>query len=380
MGSACYSMTEHSFPVDVHGRRITDRGLRRGLRVSVVAGALGVAWWTMVQGMPLKMLMEALGASGVVIGLVTTVMQVALVAQLPGAFIAKGLKARKRLWGATVLSARALWFLPVLLLAAFGGRPGVIAWTVLGLVAVSSLLNQSVTALWFSWMADLIPDRIRGTFWGRRQSWVMLASLIAVAVSGWILDRFSPAGEERSWLGFQIVFAAGAVMGCVDIIIHLWVPEPVLGTKKPTGSWLSHVMDPLRNRDFRQLTIAMGIFTFSVGMVSLGIIYLKKEFNVTYTHLSAISIASSLGVLVSGFGWGYVLDRVGGRAFGAHRNHVVRGDAVDAQREEAARGAGGQGRVRAAADDQSDSRGDEYLHVELGGEQTAACAGGAAAG
>ena len=311
-------MAEHTLPEDVHGRRITDRGLKRGLRVSVLAGALGVAWWTMVQGMPLKMLMEALGASGVLIGLVTMIMQVSLVAQLPGAFIAKGLGSRKKLWGATVLTARALWFIPVLLLALLGGRPRAIAWAVLGVVAASSLLNQSVTALWFSWMADLIPDRIRGTFWGRRQSWVMLASLIAVAVSGRILDLFPPARQGGgSWLGFQVVFAAGALMGCVDIIVHLWVPEPALRARKPAGSWLEHVVDPLRDRDFRQLTIAMGIFTFSVGMVSLGIIYLKKEFNVTYTHLSAISIASSLGVLVSGFGWGYVLDRIGGRAFGA---------------------------------------------------------------
>jgi len=77
------------------------------------------------------------------------------------------------------------------------------------------------------------------------------------------------------------------------------------------------MVEPMRNADFRRLTIVMGIHAFSTGLVSLGIVYLKKDFTITYSHLAALSIASSIGTVLSSFIWGYLMDRIGGRAFGA---------------------------------------------------------------
>jgi MFS family permease len=311
-------MNRPLFARSADGRRITDRRLKRGLRVSILAGSLGVTGWAMLQGMPLRMFMEALGATGVLIGLISTVMQVALVIQIPGALFAERLASRKRVWGGVMLLSRSLWFLPPLLLACLPHRPLAIAWIMVGLAAFSALLSQSVTAFWFGWMADLVPDSIRGRFWGRRQTCTMTAFLISMALSGYILDAFPPPGSDGgSWAGFTMVFVIGAIMGCADIVVHLWVPEPVSRTKAEVRQWLARVAAPLRNPDFRRLTIAMGVYTFAVGMTSLSIIFLKQDFHVTYSHLAACMIASSVGIVASSFIWGYVMDRVGGRAFGA---------------------------------------------------------------
>ena len=74
---------------------ITGRVLHRGLRLNIIAGTLGVSWWTMTQGMPLTMFLEALGASGLLMGLATTIMQFAFLMQVPATLFAERLKARK---------------------------------------------------------------------------------------------------------------------------------------------------------------------------------------------------------------------------------------------------------------------------------------------
>ena len=80
------------------GTRITEGDLRHGIRISIAASSLAFVWVSLTQGMPLTMFMECLGASGVLIGLVTTVTYIASVAQIPGAMLFERLPSRKPWW------------------------------------------------------------------------------------------------------------------------------------------------------------------------------------------------------------------------------------------------------------------------------------------
>lgn len=312
------TMTREALPQTVDGYPITDRILYRGMRINMLAGACGMAWGTMALGMPMTMFMEALGGSGVLMGLAITVTQFSLIMQIPGAFLTDRLSSRKGVWALIALIHRALWFIPSLALVLIPDRPRAVAHTTVWVVAISSLLGQSVSAMWFSWMADLIPERMRGKFWGARQGWVMAASLLALWGSGYLLDVFPPprGGQPGSWTGFNLIFGVGALLGCLDIIIHLAVPEP-----KPKldaeSNWFDRLVDPLRNADFRRLTFAMGVFTFAAGLGSLGLVYLKQDYAFSYSYLAALVIVTTLGTLVSSPIWGWVIDRIGGRAFSA---------------------------------------------------------------
>ena len=300
------------------GDRITPLKVQRGLRINILAGALGMAWWVMSQGMPLTMFFEALGSSGFVLGLVSAVIQAAVLLQIPAALLSERLEERKLPWARLTLVSRFIWFLPAVCVMLAPGQPRLVAALTLGVVAVSALLQQSVGAFWFSWMADLVPERVRGRFWGLRQSWVMAAFLVAMQLAGYILDRYSPvSGGTRAWQGFALVFILASIFGCADIIIHLWVPEPRGERRVSEAPWPQRILEPLRNREFRLLTMAMGLQGLSLGLLGLGLVYLKKDFPVTYSQLAAITVSGALGTLVFSSVWGYVMDRVGGRALGA---------------------------------------------------------------
>jgi HEAT repeat protein len=154
--------------------------------------------------------------------------------------------------------------------------------------------------------------------------------LISMALAGWILDEWSGGESLRQsvrqavppesplWTGFAITFGLGAVLGCVDIILHSFVPEPRPQPVTPSRPLRERLLTPLREPNFRSFTLAIGVFTFAVGLISLGPVFLKREFQteITYTHLAVITIAANVGMIVCSLFWGYVLDRIGGRAFG----------------------------------------------------------------
>jgi MFS family permease len=299
------------------GRRISPGAVERGLRINIAAGSLGMIW-VVALGLTTTLFMEALGASGVQIGLVVTVQQLAMAVQIPAAYFAERLVARKTYWATIGIIQRMLWFIPAVLPFVFASNRELAAWCMLGVVAASAVLMYMAAPSWFSWMADLVPDRLRGRFWGVRQSVSMAACLVGLVLTGWLLDRFSDAGGPGGgFKGYTLAFVLAAVAGTLEIVVHLWVPEPRSSGAHRDSRLLARIITPLRDRDFMWSTLAFGFWTFAIGLVgSFYLVYLRREFSVTYSQLTALSIAASIASVWSGPVWGRLMDAIGSRAFG----------------------------------------------------------------
>jgi HEAT repeat protein len=308
-----------SHPLDIHGHRISSRDLQVAQRISITASCLGMMWISLTFAMPLTMFMEAVGASGVLIGLMTTMRLLSLLMQVPGGLISEHLGSRKKFWAPIVMVHRSMWLGVAALALMWKPELWWLPAALVALVAASDFLGSFAAAAWFSWMADLIPARTSGRFWGTRQTFVTAASLGGLALGGYILDLFRDPGTSRtSPAGFALVFGLGAIAGVVDIVVHLLVKEPMPTPLEQHRSILARVLAPLKNHDLRQLTLAFGAWNFALAMVgAFGNVYLKRDFQVTYTELAALSIAGSLGAMCTGYTVGHLTDRLGARVFGA---------------------------------------------------------------
>jgi MFS family permease len=315
-------MAEVSLP-DAAGAPSThppsERETRNSLRVSVAAGSIGMLWAAVAFGLPLPMLMESVGATGLQIGLITTVRQLATLSQIPGAFIAERLPARKPFWAWAASIHRSVWFLPAILVLVMRPEDPLLPLLIIATVALSDVIGQASAVSWLSWMADLVPEKISGRFWGFRQTCLTAMALLGAAGAGWLLDLFKPIGQEQtSPIGFALVFSIAAAAGILDVLIHTRAVEPPPVRRKHPLPLFVRLLAPLRNRDYLLLTLAMGAWTFSVGLVaSFNVVYLKRDFHVTYSELSSLFIFPSLGAVVSGLAAGYLIDRLGGRAMAA---------------------------------------------------------------
>ncbi len=294
--------------------RLTDRQVRRGLRLNIVAGSFGMVWVAAALNMPFVMLLEALGASGVVLGVSTTVRQLALMAQIPSSLVLERLTSRKAAWATLACIHRLLWLVPAWLAWRMPHSPIAIN-LILAAVMLSTVIESFATPAWFSWMADLVPEEVRGRFWSTRQAVVMTFFLLAVGVAGVVLDQF-PQGAGVSLNGFALVFAAAALFGTADILIHLGVPEPVPKARRLDKSWFERIILPLQHPSFRNLAISMGIWMFACAMSGTFTgVYLKREFGASYSGLSALTICGSVSTILASVVSSYLVDRIGPRAF-----------------------------------------------------------------
>ncbi|MEI8242051.1 MAG: MFS transporter [bacterium] len=306
----------NSTPVTPAESPLTDRQVRRGLHINILAGSIGMVW-IVALNMPYTMLLEALGANGVLQGLSSTIIQLTLAIQIPGALFLESLRHRKVAWGVIAIVHRLLWFIPAYI-AWLHPAPPIGAHVVVIVASLSMALGNFSASAWHSWMADLVPDTTRGHFWSRRQAWTMTAFLIAMACTGVVLDLVKPADPAGPLTGFALIFGVAAIFGAADICIHLLVPEPPVKRTPHNVSLLERLVAPLQHPNFRRLAIAMGLWMFSCTLIgAFGQLYARRVFHATYTELSAWSIAASLGTIVAGLAVGHLMDRIGARAFGA---------------------------------------------------------------
>lgn len=292
--------------------------LGRALTTSILASAFGMPWVAVCLGMPFTMFLHALGASGVQIGLAMMVQQVSVIAQIPSSIYAERLHHRRHYWAVTALIHRVLW-VTLALLPLWFAHGGDVAITILiAVVTASSLLGQASAPVWFSWMADLVPDRFSGRFWGIRQTVVMAFFVVSAWVTGRVLDAFpDSAADGGSFKAYIWLFAVATALGSIDILLHWTVPEPSPHRSDGALPFMARTRAVLADRNFRILTAAMGAWLFSLGLVGpFGVIFLRETFGASFAHLAMLAVSGSLGALCAGVPVGVAVDRLGARNVG----------------------------------------------------------------
>lgn len=292
---------------------ISKKELQISMRNSMFAGAFGICFFMIVQNGPIPLMLEKLGAGGIAIGLTATLFQLGLLVQIPAAFFTERLASRKLFWAITNITARASIAIPGIYLLLFPDHQSPVIWITLLAIGFFNFLAQTSAPAWFSWMADLVPDSQRASFWANRQGVLMTSSVVSVALTGWFLDLF----PENTFAGFGWILIFASFMGILDGIIHWYVTEPPPTPPNRTLSVTKRIFMPLKNRDFLYFTLSMCVWFFSFGLFGPFLnVYLKTTFGVTYTHLSAIQLAGMLSSVAASFIGGRLIQRVGLRTYG----------------------------------------------------------------
>jgi len=278
-----------------------------------------MVWMSVAIGMPLPLLMQEVKASGFQLGLLSAAWQLAMFAQLPSTLFVEYLRRRKPWWAIVSLTHRLLWGIPALLPILLPGKKETWPVAIIIALAVSNFLGQAGSGPWQSWMADLLPPERAGRFWGVRQR-VLSASMVLSALAfGVLLDTFSKPPHE--FLGFQLVFAAAAIFGASDILVHTAVTEPPMHPRMAGEPVWQQIIKPLRDRDFLLLTVGMGIWNGAQAMVGytmglpgfFAMTYVRDAFHATYAQASWLFIASGIGAVIWMPRIGHWIDRVGGK-------------------------------------------------------------------
>jgi len=301
-------------PVDTAGRPITPSRLRRAMRVNIAAGIMGAAWFTVCAPQQILNVFykNDLGATPGELGVMVSLVQLSAVFHLAAIFIYSWTRTRKLVWVVAHTVHRLLGFVlaGVSVYAAQGGDKALGIKVVAGAMVASWVLTTATTSGWWSWMADLVPESIRATFFGRRATIIRAVNMVWFFGVTFALDEIRVV---NIFYVYAAVFAVGGVVGMADILVHALIPEPARGADVHRLGWREFT-EPLRNRNFLSFSLAVGAWSFSVSVLGPFVPpYITAADGIgapkTWLGINAAIIMATM--IATGTAWGVVMDRFG---------------------------------------------------------------------
>lgn len=247
--------------------RIRSAARRRALVLGYVNGVLWSVGNGLTTGTLIYYLAQELGAKGTALGvLIAAPSLIGLLRLATPALIGPlgGIKA-------TCLKASLLSYL--LLAIGLPGvtlAPGISRGTalagMLALICVHQLLEYIGSVALWSWLSALVPVRIRGRYFGRRQVWQLLFLIPALFLSGRFTDNWKQAYKETQpeqlLLGYIIPNCVGAGFLLASLVPLVLMPD----VPAPRRHAASARRWPIGDRAFRRLLIYRAWFSFFNGI------------------------------------------------------------------------------------------------------------------
>jgi MFS family permease len=166
-----------------------------------------------------------------------------------------------------------------------------------------------------SWLSAVVPARIRGRFNARRIQFGQSVGLVLSLLAGMALDWPDETQKRLLRDVISALFAAAGVLGMVDILLFLRVPDPKPLHHHPTLTLAELVRQPLRNPAFRIFLGYSALMTFATGFVGQFVwLYVFDEVGMSNTraNLLLITVPTLVSMAVYPF-WGRIVDRFGSK-------------------------------------------------------------------
>ena len=200
--------------------RLTKPQRRAALRLAYWNGGLWSVGNGLVGATLISYLALELGARGLAVGVIlATPRLIGLLRVFTPRMLAWAGHRQKFCVGMYAASNVVLLALPVL------AAPGVLGhrnWSLVALVACWSLyhlLEYCATVALVSWLGDLVWQRARGEFFGRRERWRTLGRIAGMAAAGAFTYHWASLhGRDLRWQGYALAAAAGALV----MLVSLW--------------------------------------------------------------------------------------------------------------------------------------------------------------
>ncbi len=309
-------------------------GTRRTLRTVLIAMLFGSGWAALISGAPWIRFSEDMGLKQhrFAWGLLAAIPFLGSFLQLLGSYLVERTGRRRPLFFAGFLTQRLVW-------VALAVTPFLLTRSRLGAIVavlVLFLINHSAAAIampsWTSWMADAIPARIRGRYFGVRARLGPLVVIPTALAAGWLLEAarqgsialprpeglltWRLARLDFSFTALQlcsVFFVVGAALGVLDILMFRRVPEPPVRRQNRSPRLREIFGPPLRDRRFRQFLLFYSAFYIAVPGIGYYVwLYIMNEVNVGPLWAQAIFMGGGgLGAVLFAGLWGRLIDRFG---------------------------------------------------------------------
>ncbi len=286
--------------------RITDKNVEKGLMYSIFDAIL----WAVMFGfsenyiVPFALLF---GASVFQIGILQGLYQLGIgFPQLIGAKFINRFKKRKTLSIITSRIHALSWFCMVLT-GLFIKEPWVIIIVFFIGIAATNIGGPG----WLSWMNDLVPQKLRGVFWGFRNTIVGAVQFIAITIAGISLYFAKKSGLELT--AYMVLFTLAFISRFLSFYTLGNQHEPPMSVPLPKKEFhFSIFLAKILTTNFGKFTLFSISMTFATNLVgSLIPVYIIKSLGFNYIQFTVIIMTASILNFIFMTYWGPLSDKYG---------------------------------------------------------------------
>lgn len=290
--------------------RVPDRLVDKAIKYSCYQFVIGSIASSLLGGMFVTGFALKLGATNAQIGLMTAVpMSCVLLQLVASSLVERGIS--RRLFTTYLAAAWAVVWMLIAALPFVIPKAGasVKITALVGLITLASATAHLSSNPRSSWLADLIPSRRLGEFFGKSMLFSSLVGLIFGIIGGWFLDHV----KHRGISAFSWIFFVGAAIGLISAFLNLPQADVPLSKHEHSHNFAKMVKQAFKNRGF-VLMIGFAIVWSMQGIAGPFVpVYVLRDLKVPFFGYGVINAFGSISVLLSSTFWGRMIDRYGCR-------------------------------------------------------------------
>lgn len=201
-----------------------------------------------------------------------------------------------------------LIFIPIAFIFYFGTLK---VFYLIFFVCLYWILGMIVVPAWSSWMGDLVDEKKRGDYFGRRNRISGMVVLITFLLGGYILQRFGD-GDPTQYRGFLLIFGLAMLARIVSFIYLARGYEPSYKIAKKAEFTFIEFVKKASKRNYGLFVIFLCFMNFAVYVATpfftAYMLYDLKFSYMTYALISAVAVLVKYLVMPA---WGRAADRYG---------------------------------------------------------------------
>ncbi|EES74987.1 transporter, major facilitator family protein [Paenibacillus sp. oral taxon 786 str. D14] len=278
---------------------------RRNLAIATWEGVPSTIFQTLLGGQFLTGFLLYLGANSAQIGFVLAITTFVNIAQIAVAFLIQRLTSRK--WALVLFVGlhRILW-------GATGLVPFVLPrhYWVAGFIALyiaAFIFNTVGAMLWNSLISDIVPTRVRGRYFGIRNTFLNALNTLVMFLGGMVLDHY-PAAQ-----GFFYLYIVIWICAIANIIVFMFYPDAAF-ERSAESKFMPMLRKPLQDGAFMKATLFLAGFLLLQNLVVPLYSYVMLELlHINYQTISLLNVTQTVFMMGSFYVWGNLNARYSNR-------------------------------------------------------------------
>nr|MDO8097656.1 MFS transporter [Candidatus Njordarchaeota archaeon] len=271
----------------------TEEEIQVGLRNLIRDGVFSQSMITLTQGAFLVGFALSLGAPNTAIGLLTAIIPLTQLLQIPSIYVVEKYRSRRAITFYASIAGRSMWLFVALIPFIFSPELGLV------FLVLAVLLNASIGALGTcsrnSWWRDLVPQDQLGTFFSRRMKLAMIVGIPLVIFAGFYVDFLKGQSSGYQPHGYSVLFVMGFFAGMISIYFISKTPEPRMAPPEGERKLLKMILQPFKDANFKKLVVFLSSWNFAINLAApFFVVYMLTVIGLGMSAVISLMVLSQL--------------------------------------------------------------------------------------